>query len=350
MSQAPDPQAPRLVRARPASGAEIASVVIVCYNDAAFVGDAIDSALEQLYPAVEVVVVDDASTDGSWEVIAAYGERVRSLRLPSNGGAPRARNRGARLARGEWLMFLDSDDFIAPDTIEALVEAGRRAPGSLAACPWEYLIRQPQGWTLYVPPRPFAPAGDPLAGWLEGNTVPTCAVLHPRRVYQAAGGFDETLRRFDDMDLEMRSFAQGAGLALATGGRGFYRRHEGTRRSLSADNQSEAALRSQLRVFDKLAALLEAQGRLEGYRAPIEAQYGKIAVLAFEAGDFGVARDCLARGGRGAVRVARSGTLAGRLLAAAVGLERKHRITRTLRRWRAALRGADAGGGGGARD
>jgi len=324
---------------------ETASVVIACHNDAAFVGDAIDSALAQRHPAVEVVVVDDASTDGSWEVIAAYGERVRALRLSANGGCPHARNRGAELARGEWLMFLDSDDFIAPDTIGALVEAARRAPGSLAACAWEYRIRQPGGWMPYVPPRPFAPAGDPLAGWLEGIEAPTCAVLYPRGVYRAAGGFDETLRRYDDGDMAMRAFAQGAGLARAAGGRGYYRRHLGTRRGLSADNQSEAALRSHLRVYDKLAALLESQGRLERYRPLIEAHYGKIAVHAFEAGNFAVARDCLARGGGGAAKVARSGTLAGRLLSAAVGLERKHRITRVLRGWQAALRTPGARGG-----
>ena len=105
------------------------------------------------------------------------------------------------------------------------------------------------------------------------------------------------------------------------------------------------ALWSQQRVFDKLVALLESQGRLDEYRPRIEAQYGKIAVLAFEAGDFAVARDCLARGGKGAARAARSGSLAGRLLAAAVGVERKHRITRVLRRWRGALRGPRPRGG-----
>ncbi|MFL5538316.1 MAG: glycosyltransferase family 2 protein, partial [Longimicrobiaceae bacterium] len=218
MPQSPDHPAAPLARAVPASpgseGVEIASVVIVCHNDAAFVGDAIDSALAQRHPAVEVVVVDDASTDGSWEVIAAYGERVRALRLPANGGCPHARNRGAELARGEWLMFLDSDDFIAPDTIGALVEAARRAPGSLTACGWEYLIRQPGGGMPYVPPRPFAPVGDPLAGWLEGNGAPSCAVLYPRGVYRANGGFDEALRRYDDGDMAMRAFAHGAGVAL----------------------------------------------------------------------------------------------------------------------------------------
>jgi len=321
------------------------SVVITCFNAADFVADAIDSALAQRYPAVEVVVVDDASTDGSWDVVAGYGDCVRALRLSVNGGAPHARNRGVEIARGEWLMFLDADDFIAPDTIEGLVEAGRRAPGSLVACPWEFRVRQPGGWLPHVPPRPFAPLGDPLAGWLEGIWAPPCAVLHPRQVYLSCGGFDETLRRNDDGDLVMRAFAGGAGMALATRGRGFYRRHLDTRPSLSSNNQSAAALWSQVRVFDKLAALLASQGRLEGYRPLLEVQYGHVANHAFEVGNFAVARECLARGGKGAAEVARSGTLAGRLLAAALGPERKHRVTRVLRGWRAALRRAVGRGG-----
>jgi len=323
----------------------LVSVVIICFNAADFVADAIDSALAQTYPAVEVVVVDDASTDGSWEVVSGYGDRVRALRLPVNGGAPHARNRGAELAGGEWLMFLDADDFIAPDTLEGLVEAARSAPGCHAACGWEFLLQQPGGWVPYVPARPFAPVGDPLAGWLTGNWVPTCAVLHPRHLYQSRGGFDEALRRNDDGDLMMRSFAGGAGLALATRGRGFYRRHLGTRPSLSTDNQSGAALRSQVRVFDKLVALLASRGRLDAYLPLIEVQYGNIANHAFSVGDFAVARECLARGGRGAAGVVRSATVAGRLLSAALGPERKHRVTWILRRWRAALRHVVGRGG-----
>ena len=327
----------------------LVSIVITCYNAADFVADAIDSALAQSYPAVEVVVVDDASTDGSREVVAGYGERVRALRLPVNGGASRTRNRGAGIARGEWLMFLDADDFIAPDTIEGLVEAGRRAPGALVACPWEFRVRQPEGWLSHVPPRPFAPVGDPLAGWLQGAWAPSCALLQPRHVYLSCGGFDETLRRKDDGDLVMRAFAGGAGLALATRGRGFYRRHMGTRPSLSTDDQSGAVLRCHVRVLDKLVARLASQGRLDEYLPLIEVQYGHVASHAFLVGDFAVARDCLARGGRGAAGVVRSATVAGRLLAAALGPERKHRVTRVLRGWRAALRRAAGRGGEAAR-
>ncbi|HVG44500.1 MAG TPA: glycosyltransferase family 2 protein [Longimicrobium sp.] len=320
-------------------GAGLVSVVIPCYNAADVVAAAIACALAQRYPAVEVVVADDASTDGSWDVIAGYGDRVRALRLPVNGGVSYARNRGVEHARGAWLMFLDADNLMEPDTIDGLVEAARRAPGSLAACDWEFLQQQPGGWVPVALRRPFAPVGDPLAGWLEGHWAPPCAVMYPRDVFLSAGGFDEALRRNEDGDLAMRAFIGGAGVALATRGKGFYRRHADPHRALSTDDRSGVGLRSEVRVLDKLVALLARQGRLDAYRPLIEVQYGHVANHAFQVGDFAVARHCLARGGRGAARVTRSSTLAGRLLAAALGVERKQRIAHVLRGWRAALRG-----------
>src|SRR4051794_9541572 len=288
-------------------GAGLVSVVIACYNAADFVAGAIDSVLAQGHPAVEVVVVDDASTDASWEAVAAFGGRVSALRLPANRGPSHARNRGVELSRGEWLMFLDADDFIAPDTIAGLVEAARGVPGSLAACPWEFLQQQADGgWVAQVPRRPFAPVGDPLAGWLSGHWAPPCAVLYPRRVFLSAGAFDESLRRNEDGDLAMRAFARGARIVLAARGKSFYRRHLDPHRALSTDDRSGAGLRSQLRVLDKLVALLESQGPLEEYRPLVEVQYGHVANHAFQVGDFAVARECLARGGRGAAMVVRS--------------------------------------------
>ena len=316
---------------------ETVSIVITCYNLADFVTEAIDSALAQTGPAVEVVVVDDASTDGSWRAIEAYGDRVRALRLSENGGAARARNRGASAARGAWLLFLDGDDFIAPDTAGALLEAARAHPGDLAACGWEFLLRRDGGWEPYVPERPLVPPGDPLEGWLRGIWVPPCAVLYPRAVYAAAGGFDEQLRRNDDGDMAMRCFAAGAGMVEARGGHAFYRRHLGSRPTLSTDNRSSAALWSQARVFDKLTTQLGAQGRLDAYRPLIETQYGNVALHALTVGEHAVARWCLERGGAGAAAVVRPGTLPGRLLARAFGLHGKYRVARMMRRWRAAV-------------
>lgn len=86
------------------------SIVINNHNYGRFVAQAIDSALAQTHPNVEVIVCDDASTDDSWAVISRYADRVQCVRLPDNGGQAAAMNAGFALATGELVLFLDSDD------------------------------------------------------------------------------------------------------------------------------------------------------------------------------------------------------------------------------------------------
>lgn len=98
------------------------SIVITCYNYAQYVGAAIESALAQTRPGVEVVVVDDGSTDGSAEVIKRYAGRVRSIRQANQGSIP-AYNRGYAESTGDLVLFLDADDVAAPRLAEEVVAA-----------------------------------------------------------------------------------------------------------------------------------------------------------------------------------------------------------------------------------
>lgn len=99
------------------------SIIITNYNYAGFLPRAIDSALNQSCRDVEVVVVDDASTDESREIIARYGNRVRSVLLPANGGNAMAFNAGFAASRGRIILFLDSDDALYPDAADAVAAA-----------------------------------------------------------------------------------------------------------------------------------------------------------------------------------------------------------------------------------
>ncbi len=94
------------------------SVIIPAYNAAGTLARALDSALGQSYPAHEILVVDDASVDATPKVAAEYGKRIRYLRREHNAGVAAARNYGAQQATGNWLAFLDADDWYAADRLK----------------------------------------------------------------------------------------------------------------------------------------------------------------------------------------------------------------------------------------
>ena len=98
----------------------LASIIINNFNYARYLGEAVDSALNQTYPNVEVIVVDDGSTDNSREVVESYGDRIRSV-FKSNGGQPSAINAGFQVSRGELIANLDSDDLYDRTAIERVV-------------------------------------------------------------------------------------------------------------------------------------------------------------------------------------------------------------------------------------
>lgn len=98
-----------------------ASIVITNYNYGRYVSEAIQSALEQTHP-VQVIVVDDASTDGSQDIVRRFGSRVTPLMLPTNRGQAAAVNAGVQMTYGEIVLFLDSDDYLRSDRVQRVVE------------------------------------------------------------------------------------------------------------------------------------------------------------------------------------------------------------------------------------
>ncbi len=99
------------------------SIIINNYNYEHFLNVAIDSALRQTYPYVEVLVVDDCSTDGSQDIIASYGDRIIPVLRKSNGKQAAALNSGFEKSNGEIVLFLDADDYLLPNAVESIVAA-----------------------------------------------------------------------------------------------------------------------------------------------------------------------------------------------------------------------------------
>jgi len=109
---------------------EYVTIIINNYNYDRFLPDAINSALNQTYPHIEIIVVDDGSTDNSRDIIAGYGDRITPI-LQENGKQAAALNSGFASSHGDIILFLDSDDCLLPKTVEQVVEAWKPGVGKV---------------------------------------------------------------------------------------------------------------------------------------------------------------------------------------------------------------------------
>ena len=138
----------------PATSARI-SVVMPCYNAAPFVREAVECVMGQTRGDVELIVVDDGSTDASRDLLhalaAAHGPRMRVLHQDRKGPYP-ARNLGLRHASGGLVAFLDADDYLSPDCLDKLANALERTDADIAYCGWQNVGEGAPGTTPYVPP------------------------------------------------------------------------------------------------------------------------------------------------------------------------------------------------------
>jgi len=165
----------------------LVSVVIPCYNQGRFLRDALDSVVRQTHPGVEVIVVDDGSTDDTAAVAQSHAA-TRYIEQ-RNQGAAIARNAGFRASRGDYLIFLDADDRLLPHAIATGVE-------SLAAHPdWAFVtghvrLMEADGSSAGVPPQEHA-TGDPYVELLRSNYIWTPGVVVYRRaILDAVRAFD----------------------------------------------------------------------------------------------------------------------------------------------------------------
>lgn len=252
----------------PAAGpAPIVSVIIACYNQPRFVGDAIRSVLEQTFADLELIVVDDGSTDATPEAIAHFKDpRLRCIRQ-DNRGVAAARNAGFRACRGRYINFLDGDDYFGPEKLSrqvAALEAGDSF--SLAFCDIAEVNAggNPAGG-YSVKPALGKFAGDLLPLLLAGGFAPPHVFLIRREALEMVGLFDETgaLKGVEDYDLWLRMAASGYRACYVDAKDAFYRIHGGNL-SLQTDimdaGRREALRRVAVRFPERVgAALAEAQ-------------------------------------------------------------------------------------------
>jgi glycosyltransferase involved in cell wall biosynthesis len=219
-------------------------VVVVCYNQAQYLAEAIESALAQQHAPTEIIVVDDGSTDATATVAAAYP--VRYI-YQDNRGLPAARNTGLRSTSSEYVTFLDADDRLLPCAVSTGLECFRDAPDAAFVFGFFHNIHG-DGSLAPTEPEQFVEQ-DHYFHLLQGNFIGMHgAVLYRRDMLTAAGGFDESLRACEDYELYLR-------LARRFPVRGHrdlvaeYRKHES---NMSRDDAF--MLRSVLRVLEREGA------------------------------------------------------------------------------------------------
>ncbi len=184
---------------------ELISVVIPSYNRRDSLPACLESVLGQRYANIEVLVVDDASTDGTMDYLQTVRDpRLRALGYGENRGACYARNYGAARARGTYLAFQDSDDTWAPDKLEKQLACLRASGADLCFCG---MNRIPvEGKPFYYPVHGFHPERA-LEDFLAENRAGTQTMLMRRQVWEELR-FDESFRRYQDWDFAIRAAAR----------------------------------------------------------------------------------------------------------------------------------------------
>jgi hypothetical protein len=204
------------------------SVVIAAHNAAATIAEAVESALAQTLPPLEVIVCDDGSTDGTVAALEPYRDRIVCIRK-TRGGAASARNAALQHAHGDFLAVLDADDAYLPERFEALTELAVARPDLDILC---------TDASLEIDRRPVATFSDGCAFEIvdqRAAILERCFCVAPayrRTTLVAAGGFDESLRTGSDWECVIRLVCSGAVAGAVDEPLYRYRFHD---RSLTSD-------------------------------------------------------------------------------------------------------------------
>jgi glycosyltransferase involved in cell wall biosynthesis len=186
------------------AGVPLVSVVMPSYNSADTIEASLRSVIAQTYPAIEIIVVDDGSRDETVARVRAMS-CTRPLRVVAEGrnqGAPRARNRGAQLASGQFLAFLDSDDTWSPDKLAQQVKALLAAPEAVL-CYTQIRHHDHLGREIYT--SEYKRTGALAADLLTRNVVgSTSSVMIRKQAFFQVGGFDPDFAACQDWDLWVR--------------------------------------------------------------------------------------------------------------------------------------------------
>ncbi len=184
------------------------SVIIPNFNGSAYIREAIDSVIDQKNVDVEVIVVDDGSTDNSREILESFGKSINVFHQ-KNLGAPSARNLGWRKAQSKYIKFLDSDDRLVKNSLESelkIIDA--LDDNSIPFFDVEYIDEGGTVFDNHLKYRIPKNSESSLEYFLKVNPLTSCP-LHRKNQIESVGGFTENLPKGQEWDLHLRLFLQG---------------------------------------------------------------------------------------------------------------------------------------------
>lgn len=203
------------------------SVVITCYNHAPYICDAVESALGQSWSPLQVIVVDDASTDNSVEKLRRYSNSIELIAQPQNLGISKTRNAGTARASGDYLAYLDGDDLLKPWALEVYEQIVRtRHPAIiLASLTWfrgSLPASAPQDFPRSIDLVEYPRMADKDRSFRSSAS----AIVVEREKVQAVGGWTETIALMQDHDLLAKLAEAGPAIQLLSPETVFYRSHD----------------------------------------------------------------------------------------------------------------------------
>jgi hypothetical protein len=222
----------------------LVSVIIPCKNGAAWLADAIESCLNQTWKGLEIIVVDNGSSDASVAVANRFQSSSVVVLECARSGASAARNAGLEKARGDFIQFLDADDVLDRDKIRVQMDRLAHGPrSSVATAAWARFQQSSSEAEFLVEPvwRDFEPKEFLISSWSGGGMMPSFAWLAPRHVIERAGRWNERLSLNDDGEFFCRVALASAGILFCNDARGYYRRSAGPSLSRKRDRNALAS-------------------------------------------------------------------------------------------------------------
>ncbi len=202
------------------------SILIPCYNAGRWLGATLDSVFAQTWPNLEVILVDDGSTDDSLAIAQNY--RVHGLQIlpQDNQGQCAAANHALHVCTGDFIKFMDADDLISPNMIEVQMKTLAGSTTQIAHAEWARFTHLPTeaDFTPRSVWHDAAPVDWLVEGWTGGQPMHQCGIfLLPRPLLDRVGGWDERLSLINDFEFFARLITASDGIRFSPGARLYYR-------------------------------------------------------------------------------------------------------------------------------